>query len=99
MYYSKKFGNQPIQFSFGDETGINTIEVTAKTKIEDFRNIQNLVQFVENTEENVFIYKFATKNTEDTKKLLNHVIILKQTLKILYRFNSNFFLQLKFTSQ
>ena len=81
LYYSKKFGNQPIQFSFGDGNRYNTIEVTAKTKIEDFRNIQNLVQFVENTEENVFIYKFATKNTEDTKKLLNHVDNFKTNIK------------------
>tara|TARA_Y100000768_G_C23963431_1_gene676625 strand:- start:191 stop:859 length:669 start_codon:yes stop_codon:yes gene_type:complete len=72
-YYSKKFGEQITQLSFGDGNRYHTLEVTAKSSIEDFKSSEKLIQSIENSEEKIYIYKFATKNLNDTKKLQEYV--------------------------
>ena len=50
-----------MQLSFGDGNRYHMIEVTTSSQINEFRSNEQLIQSIENSDEKIFIYKFATK--------------------------------------
>ncbi len=80
-YYSSKFGGQITQFSFGDGNRYHMIEVTTSSQVNEFRSNEQLIQSIENSDEKIYIYKFAAKNLEDTKKLIKYVETFKEKIK------------------
>jgi hypothetical protein len=72
-YLSKRFNYEIPSLIYGDGNHYNTIEVSCVKKIDEFKSKKELIQSIENNEDELFIYKFATKNTDETNKLNNHI--------------------------
>ena len=88
--YLKKFDKQIFPaLSFADGNIYDTVEITTIEHNEDLKNLQNLIQFNENFENNHFIYKFALKNKEDTKKFLNDIKKFESKIKNINTIYSN----------
>jgi len=69
----RKFNYEIPSLIYGDGNNYNTIEVSSTKKIDDFITKKELIQSVENNEERLFIYKFVTKNSEETHQFLNNI--------------------------
>ena len=82
-----KFKFEYPSLIYSEGNSYNTIELTAKNKIQDLENEKNLVQIVNNYEENIYIYKFATSTSESAKKILKKIEKYDSQIKTI---NSNF---------
>lgn len=88
--YLKKFDKQIFpSLSFGDGNIYDTVEIISEGQSNELRNLQNLVQFNENNENNFYIYKYALKNKEDTKKFLNDIKKFDSKIKSINTIYSN----------
>ena len=88
--YLKKFDKQIFpSLSFGDGNIYDTVEIISEGQSNELRNLQNLVQFNENNENNFYIYIFALKNKEDTKKFLNDIKKFDSKIKSINTIYSN----------
>jgi len=88
--YLKKFDKQIFpSLSFGDGNIYDTVEIISEGQSNELRNLQNLVQFNENNENNFYIYRFALKNKEDTKKFLNDIKKFDSKIKSINTIYSN----------
>ncbi len=72
FFIGKRSNNLP-SINFGDGNSYNTIEITCSESIEKFKNSKNLVNFVENFDESIFIYRLAFKTFEETKRELDEI--------------------------
>ena len=72
---------------YSEGNSYNTIEITAKNRIKDLENEKNLVQFVNDREENIYIYKFATATSSSAKEILKKIEKYDSQIK---NINSNF---------
>ena len=59
--------------NFGDGNTYNTIEITCNESNEKLKNNKFLVNFVENFQEKIFIYRLASKNYDDAKQELDEI--------------------------
>lgn len=82
-----KFKFEYPSLIYSEGNSYNTIEITAKNKIKDLENEVNLIQIVNNYEENVFIYKFATSTSLSAKEILKKIEKYDTQIK---NINSNF---------
>ena len=75
-YLSKvlyKFNFEYPSLIYSEGNSYNTIEITAKKRIKDLENEKNLVQFVNDSEEKIYIYKFATATSASAKEILKKI--------------------------
>mgnify|MGYP003954369351 CR=1 FL=1 len=82
-----KYKYEKPSLIYSEGNSYNTIELTAKNRIQDLENEKNLVQIVNNYEENIYIYKFATSTSESAKKILKKIEKYDSQIKTI---NSNF---------
>lgn len=82
-----KFNLEYPSLIYSEGNSYNTIEITAKNRIKDLENEKNLVQFVNDREENIYIYKFATATSTSAKEILKKIEKYDSQIK---NINSNF---------
>ena len=82
-----KFNFEYPSLIYSEGNSYNTIEITAKNRIKDLENEKNLVQFVNDREENIYIYKFATATSTSAKEILKKIEKYDSQIK---NINSNF---------
>ena len=71
MRHIFKFEYPSLIYSEGNS--YNTIELTTKNKIKDLENEKNIIQIVNNYEEKIYIYKFATTTSEEAREILKKI--------------------------
>ena len=82
-----KFKFEYPSLIYSEGNSYNTIELTAKNRIKDLENEKNLIQIVNNYEESIYIYKFATASSESAKRILKKIEKYDSQIKTI---NSNF---------
>ncbi len=72
-FFMQKRGKILPAVNFGDGNTYNTIEITCNESNEKLKNNKFLVNFVENFQEKIFIYRLASKNYDDAKQELDEI--------------------------
>lgn len=67
--------------SYNDGNNFTTIEVETSNPNENFKKNLRLIQASENYENNIFFYKFISKNREETEILVNDIKNLESNIK------------------
>ena len=68
-----KFKLEYPSLIYSEGNSYNTIELTVKNKIKELESEKNLVQIVNNYDEEIYIYKFATATSEDARNILKRI--------------------------
>ena len=68
-----KFKFEYPSLIYSEGNSYNTIELTTKNKIKDLENEKNIIQIVNNYEEKIYIYKFATTTSEEAREILKKI--------------------------
>lgn len=72
-YLGNKYNFNLPNLSFRDGNYYNTAEITFSCPIEKLNLNKNLVQYIEDHDQNNFIYRFASRDKESLDKLISNV--------------------------
>ena len=79
---SNKFGINIFEYSFGDGNLLFTLEIDAKSEIEDFSSNKGLISSYMDSERKVFSYRIVFKNRQDLIAFRNKFIKDERVLNI-----------------